>query len=288
MSDSFSSLTKELKKSRSLVLAGKSAMGSSGRETAAIISYPSFGDSRELGNASVAAVTNIQSVSVTSALDNEIESKAIPDVPALDSNQGELIAVEQSTGGDVLSTILHEKDPGMTNLQPEPILIYSVGTVRQRYRIVKRKEEEREAQKMTRLKRTTQVKPAPDGLAMESPTDKLEAVAPPQSQYDVIVDNIKYSTVSTCYYAKSSAALIIILQLCTDLSYKKSVTDIVKECRRSNKKLLLITVVAETEDDKRDCRQVLKLIYMTTAAPSMFSCVPAIIETVDMRYQMEL
>jgi hypothetical protein len=61
----------------------------------------------------------------------------------------------------------------------------------------------------------------------------------------------------------------------------------VKEAKRNNKKILLRTVPTSNFDEKRDARQILKMVYIETLSATSFSTIPLTSE-VDSIFQMEL
>jgi hypothetical protein len=205
MSDSFSSLTKELRKSRSLILAGKSALGTTENETATKIFPPSVGDP-----------TTMPPVSVEAAEDS-FPPSVCPDKSAVSGQEDYALVAERVIAeNDLRDESSQEEYSGSNAQQHDPILIYSVGTVKQRYRMVKKKEEEREALKAIRFKRSNQVKPAPDiGRVEQQQQQDMEVDASAQLQYDMIVDNIKYSTVSLVFFILIPYSFLLLSFFCS-------------------------------------------------------------------------
>ena len=272
-------LFKELNRSRSLVHAGKSVLD----RTVSV--------SKEITN-SVSEVSSNSTATWDSLMEGSTNNTAVNSglVAALDSSTTPDLKSVENISESLSDDISHEN---YTDDAVAPILIHSAGSVRQRYRQLKKEEEQKEALKATRLKRNFNLRPSPKDFpyAVDPVHNCAEPVSEAVSLFDITIDNLNYSKVfSSIHYSANFNSIDLSLyysQFCTDYTYKKNILDIVKECKRNSSTILLLSETVCNEDTRRESKQILKSIWMLTSSPSSFVCIPPILE-VDGKMRMEL
>ena len=175
----FSSLTKDLNKSRSLLQAGRSIVDAS----------PSSSFSGGIDTASVGGDADV------TGLEDEFAelAKWCSEQPGQSFVEGNPAVKTEDAAATLLQKGETAKE-GEEDGNIKPILISSVGTVKQRYRSLQREEEKKEARKASRLKRnfTEEVK---ESVVSTSDVEEVVAPAAPVVHYDITLENLAYSKV---------------------------------------------------------------------------------------------
>jgi hypothetical protein len=177
----FSLLTKELRKSKSLISAGRGILAPSSSSTSI---------SDNLTSTESFAVPN-----TLTSIDNENEFELFAETCSRDT----IIREISTPKVDEKASELQDQESVSSNQSQENtlILIKSVGSVNQRYRLLRKEEEKRLALKASRLKRNFNEKPSIP--VQDEVVDVEESVPRPVdilSVYDVVLDKLDYTKVS--------------------------------------------------------------------------------------------
>jgi hypothetical protein len=181
---SFSALTRDLNKSKSLILAGRNALDAGGSQTDSFAARPASVGAAEDEFEELARWCSAQPGQSLSLVD-----------------EGNAKGLEAGETSEPLPSPVCDESSVSTAGDIAPILIKSVGTVKQRYRMLQREEELELAKKASRLKRSWAAEkkaPASDstaGLDGDGYEDEDEEVLAPAVQYDIVLEELNYSKV---------------------------------------------------------------------------------------------
>lgn len=199
---SFSSLTKDLNKSRSLLQAGRSIVDST----------PCSSFDGGIDTASVGGDADVVSL--------EDEFAELAKWCSQQPGQSVVEGIPTVKAKEIVNVLEKEENPKEDDEDGsiQPILISSVGTVKQRYRSLQREEEKKEAKKASRLKRNF-TEEAKEPVSCISEADEEVAPNTPVVQYDVVLENLSYSKVHRRPMNRN-CVLFLTTSLCCSVLYR--------------------------------------------------------------------